>query len=95
MSEITERLTRAAALAERMVKEKKDLQKRLANLESMLTDIRRENELLRESLIEKEELLHILQTAKSLNSREDKEEAKKKVDDLVREIEHCLKLLDS
>lgn len=76
-------------------KERDDLKRAYQQLQDEVEAKAREMENLQAQLEEKVKTIHILQTANSLNSREDKEEAKQKVDDLLREIEHCLKLLDS
>lgn len=95
MSEIITRLTRLTELAERMVEARSALEVRVQELENLVSGLEQENSRLKVTLEEKEKFINILQTAKSLNTKEESEEARKKVDDLVREVEHCLKLLDS
>ena len=95
MSEIITRLTRLTELAERLVKARSALEDRVRELESLASGMEEENSRLKSTLAEKEKFINILQTAKSLNTKEESEEARKKVDDLVQEVEHCLKLLDS
>lgn len=95
MSEIVHRLTGLTVLVERLVKSRKELQRINDELKGSLEVLRRENAGLKKALEEKDNLINILQTAKSLNTKEESEEARKKVDDLVREIEYCLNLLES
>jgi hypothetical protein len=95
MSEIVHRLTGLTVLVERLVESRKELQRINDELKGSLEVLRRENAGLKKALEEKDNLINILQTAKSLNTKEESEEARKKVDDLVREIEYCLNLLES
>lgn len=82
-------------MAERLVESRRELQSQYDKLKGDLEVLQHENAELKKALEEKENLIHILQTAKSLNTKEESEEARKKVDDLVREIEYCLNLLES
>lgn len=95
MSEIVHRLTGLTVLVERLVESRKELQRINDELKGSLEVLLRENAGLKKALEEKDNLINILQTAKSLNTKEESEEARKKVDDLVREIEYCLNLLES
>jgi len=95
MGEITERLEKLRGMAEQLVKVNNNLRQSVQRLEEALEELQREKASLQTNLDEKLKQIDILQTAKSLNLREDKEEARKQIDDLLREIEECLTLLDS
>lgn len=95
MADIQARLSGIIESVAQLRKERDELKRAHQQLQEEMEEKARETETLQAQLEEKVKTIHILQTANSLNSREDKEEAKQKVDDLLREIEHCLKLLDS
>ncbi len=95
MAEIHSRLSGIIDSLAQLRKERDELKKEIHKMREELKEKAARAEQLQAELEEKVKTIHILQTANSLNSSEDKEEAKKQVDDLLREIDYCLKLLDS
>lgn len=95
MQGLEERLKEIVGKVENLVGQRDEMKIRLVELQDEVQALKQEIGSLQEQVREKTRYIHILQTANSLNSRDNKEEAKHKVDDLLREIDHCLTILDS
>lgn len=70
------------------------LQEENDRLRTEMNSLKSENEKLEMKLLELQERIKTLKLAKSLNKEEKKTDVKLKINELVREIDHCIGLLN-
>jgi chromosome segregation ATPase len=70
------------------------LQEENNRLSTEMNSLKSENEKLEMKLLELQERIKTLKLAKSLNKEEKKTDVKLKINELVREIDHCIGLLN-
>ncbi len=95
MSDLAERIHNAHTHVERLLSERDRLATSHTSLEEELRDLRRNGEVLQARLTELERENEVLRTVKATPVAEDRSGSKEKIDELVNEIDRCLALLNT
>ena len=95
MADLTEVASGITDKVNRLIAEVILLKAKVERLQQEITSINAENEQLKLSAKDSEERYRILKTAKTLETKEGTVEAKVKINELLREIDKCIGLLNT
>lgn len=95
MNEIAQRLTLLAEKVKEIIRTNEDLREENERLKQSLFALEQKTKDQSDRLVTKDEENNISLTAKPLYIGDSKEAAREKIDDLVRELDFCLTLLNS